>query len=117
MLFGARIPDILRMVFVRIIIKILLSGWMISVAICQANCLFSMHRISRSYGSLPVTTRQALCLCTCSSGSRYLRRHASSITDVHMFGYVIIATICLYVCITFPEDYGLLPVTTRQILC
>ena len=34
-----------------------------------------------------------------------------------MIGYVFIATICLYVCITFPEVYGLLPVTTRQILC
>ena len=115
--FGARIPDILRMASVRIKIKIVLSGWMISVAICQANCLFSMHLISRSYGLLPVTTRQTLCLCTCSSGSRYLRRHASFITDVHLIGYVIIATICLYVCITFPEVYGLLPVTTRQLLC
>ena len=54
-----------------------------------------MYYIQEVYGLLPVTTRQILCKCTCSSGSRYLRRHASfSDTDVQMIGYAFIATRC-----------------------
>ena len=66
---------------------------MIGYAIIATICLYVCITFPEVYGLLPVTTRQTLCLCTCSSGSRYLRRHASSITDVHMIG-----------CVTFGDD-------------
>ena len=100
--FGARIPDTLCMAFVCIKIKFMPSGWMISVAICQAKSHFVCVTFPEVYGRLRMTTRFLLCVCTCSSGSRYLWRHASSDTDFHMIGHAFIDYHEMrYICILF----------------